>query len=250
MHFVMPGWAARGGVLSGRVQAFCTARVGGVSAGAYHSLNLGAHVDDDADAVSENRARVVQEAGISGQPLWLRQVHGSTVIHADDWYPDIEADAIVATRSGPALAILTADCLPVLLASQDGAAVAAAHAGWRGLADGVLGATVAALGVPPRDILAWIGPAISQAHYEVGDEVRERFVGQDHLATNCFVPNARERWQADLKALAMIALRAAGVRRITDAGLCTYALEDQFFSYRRSAPCGRMASVIRVLPRR
>ena len=241
---IAPSWIAPGGPLVGRVGAVSTTRAGGVSEAPFDSLNLGDHVGDDPAAVAENRARIARALSLPGPPLWLSQVHGARVVEAADWCEGVEADALVAREPGQCAAVLTADCLPVLLAADDGRVVAAAHAGWRGLAAGVLGNTVAAMGHPRDRILAWIGPAISQAHYEVGGEVREPFVAADHLATNCFAPNAHGRWQADLKLLAVIALRRAGVGRVSDAGRCTYGEPDAFYSHRREAPCGRTATLI------
>lgn len=239
-----PPWIAPGGPLAGRVGAASTTRAGGVSAAPFDTLNLGDHVGDDAVSVAANRASLANMLVLPGPPLWLAQVHGARVIEANDWHEGVEADALVAREPGQCAAVLTADCLPVLLAADDGSVVAAAHAGWRGLAAGVLGNTVAAMAHPRDRILAWVGPAISQARYEVGDEVREPFVAADHLATNCFAPNASGRWQADLKLLAVIALRRAGVSRVSDAGRCTHAEPEAFFSHRREAPCGRMATLI------
>ncbi|MEL7312784.1 MAG: peptidoglycan editing factor PgeF [Pseudomonadota bacterium] len=246
MQLVKPGWAAPGGLLARKVTAFTTARTGGVSAGEYASLNLGNHVGDAPDLVDRNRALLTDQAEITRPLLWLEQVHGTQVIHADDWKPGVEADAIVSDKPQQPLVIMTADCLPILLASRQGSEVAAIHAGWRGLADGVVANTVAMLQTPPQDLVAWIGPSISQPNYEVDETVRDAFVANDHRATNCFLPNARGRWFADLKTLAVIALRSASVRRVTDANLCTYQLADRFFSHRREAPCGRMASVIQI----
>lgn len=239
-----PPWIAPGGPLAGRIGAASTTRAGGMSEPPFDALNLGDHVGDDPAAVAENRSRLADLLALPGPPLWLRQVHGARVVEAADWHAGVEADALVAREPGQCAAILTADCLPVLLAADDGSVVAAAHAGWRGLAAGVLGHTVAAMAHPRDRILAWIGPAISQDHYEVGDEVREPFVAADHLATNCFAPNERGRWQADLKLLAVIGLRRAGVGRVSDAGRCTYAEPGAFFSHRREAPCGRTATLI------
>ncbi|MEM6817315.1 MAG: peptidoglycan editing factor PgeF [Pseudomonadota bacterium] len=248
MQLIKPGWAAPGGLLARRVQAFTTSREGGVSEGRYASMNLGDHVGDDPAAVSENREQLIHDAGLPASPLWLNQVHGNHVIADGQWMPGVEADAIISKRQDVTLAILTADCMPILLASAAGDEIAAIHAGWRGLAARIIQNTVAAMSTPASAVVAWIGPAISQAHYEVDDAVREAFITEDHLATNCFAPNERGRWQADLKSLAVIALRSVGVRRITDAGLCSFALDDRFFSHRRSAPTGRMASLIRLLP--
>lgn len=244
MQFIHPPWARSGGRLNGVVKGVSTTRSGGASQPPYDSLNLALHVGDDAADVEINRQRLQQWLGFDKPVRWLDQVHGKSVIDAADWRAGVEADAIVCREPGIPVGVLTADCLPVLLASEDGKTVAAAHAGWRGLAEGILPATVAAMKRPASTILAWIGPGISQPAYEVGDELRDIFVNADHRATNCFVPNERGRWQADLKMLALLSLRSAGVSRVTDCGRCTYTDADDFFSYRRAAPCGRMASLI------
>ena len=155
-----------------------------------------------------------------------------------------EADGIVATAADVVCAVLTADCLPVLLTTADGATVAAAHAGWRGLCAGILEATIAAFKVAPEQVLAWLGPAISQPAFEVGNEVREQFVSQFEAAAACFCGNSTGRWQADLYGLATLRLQACGVTRIFGGGLCTHAEGERFFSYRRDGRCGRMATFI------
>lgn len=239
-----PPWIGPGGPLEGRVGAVSTTRAGGHSRGSFEGLNLGDHVGDDAALVRRNRDQLVGDFGLPAEPLWLNQVHGAEVIEAGDWRAGVEADAIVVREPGVCAAVLTADCMPVLFASEDGQVVAAAHAGWRGLAAGVLARTVRAMAVPPAEILAWIGPAISQPHYEVGDEVRSAFTEQDELCGHCFAANATGRWQADLKQLAAITLRRAGVWRVADTGRCTYTEPEDFYSHRREAPCGRMATLI------
>ena len=236
-----PEWPAPPGVT-----ALTTTRPGGVSRGPFASMNLAAHVGDDADAVAANRRALRGALELPAEPLWLSQVHGTSVVDAGNGSGETppEADASISLVPDRACAVLTADCLPVLLAAKDGGAVAAAHAGWRGLAAGVLEAVVARLGVPPDTLLAWLGPAISQPAYEVGDEVRAAFVADDPEAAKAFLPNARGRWQADLYALARRRLSAAGVGAVYGGGECTYGDADRFFSYRRGARCGRMASII------
>lgn len=229
------------------VLAATTTRSGGVSQSGCASLNLARHVGDDPDSVAENRQRLRTGLALSREPAWLNQVHGTTVVDAG-LSGGAEADASFATEPGVVCAVLTADCLPVLFAARDGSAVAAAHAGWRGLADGVLEATLDALPVPNRELFAWLGPAISQPAFEVGGEVRERFVAERPEAAAAFVANARGRWQADLYALARLRLEAAGVREVYGGGFCTYGDAARFFSYRREPGCGRMASVIAIGP--
>ena len=243
-----PNWPA-----PARVRAAFTMRAGGISAGAYASLNLGRHVGDDAAAVAENRRRVMRGLQLPAEPLWLAQVHGTTVLTADalaapaaalpgDATPT--ADAALTRHSGRVLAVQVADCLPVLLAQRDGAAVAIAHAGWRGLAAGVLEATVAALGVAGAELHAWLGPAIGPDHFEVGEEVRAAFCAQAGDAASAFVRNQRGRWQCDLRRLARQRLCALGVDSIHGEPRCTYAEPDAFYSFRRDGVTGRMAALI------
>ncbi len=181
------------------------------------------------------------------EPLWLNQVHGATVLSASDpAFGDVppDADALIASKAKAVIAVKTADCLPVLLCSRSGDEIAAAHCGWRGLAAGVLANTVAAMAAPPDDLLVWFGPAISQAAYEVGAEVREAFVAVDGEAAACFESNDNGRWQADLYGLARLTLAAAGVTQIFGGGLCTFTDSKRFFSYRRERSTGRIVSFI------
>lgn len=184
---------------------------------------------------------------LPAESLWLDQVHGARVVRAatadfDDGPP--AADAIVADQSGICCIVRTADCLPVLLCAADGSEIAAVHAGWRGLAAGIVDATIAAMGPPASDILAWFGPAISQPAFEVGAEVRDAFLANDSAAEIAFVVNDRGRWQADLYSLAAQQLANAGVRQVFGGGLCTYADKSRFYSYRRDGDTGRLQSFI------
>lgn len=231
-------WPAPPGVVAGT-----TLRGGGASRGPYASLNLGAHVGDDPESVRNNRRRFVEACGLPAEPAWLRQVHGTQVI-AQGAEPGQPADAIAGNSPGAVCAVLTADCLPVVFASADGGEIAAAHAGWRGLAAGILEATVAALAAPAGDVLAWLGPAISQPAFEVGGEVREVLLQRDPHAAGCFRRNERGRWQADLYGLARRRLQRCGVTQVFGGGRCTYGEPDAFFSYRRDGECGRMATFV------
>ncbi len=239
----MPGiwvpadWPAPAGVIAGY-----TLRTGGVSVGNHASLNLGAHVGDDEAAVKENRRRFIEECGLPREPAWLSQVHGCDV--AVDPRRCVDADAVVGRHAGSVCAVMIADCLPVILAATDGSAVAAAHAGWRGLAAGVLENTVRQFEMPPDELIAWLGPAISRQAFEVGNEVRQAFVGSDDAAASCFEQNETGRWMADLYGLARLRLQAVGVRDVYGGGLCTYSEPDRFFSYRRDGQCGRMAAFV------
>jgi YfiH family protein len=226
------------------VRAVSTTRGGGVSGVPYDSLNLAHHVGDAADCVKENRRRLCNQLGIEVEPLWLNQVHGANVVMARTAVDYPLGDAVVSDQAGPACVILTADCLPVLFASTDGTRVGAAHAGWRGMVAGVLEATVAAMAVPPRELLVWFGPAIGPGHFEVGAEVRAAFVNLDPAAAAAFRVNARGRWQADLYRLARQHLNRAGIDAIYGGGRCTFEEADLFFSYRRDGECGRMATLI------
>lgn len=233
------------------VRAAFTTRTGGVSQAPWDSFNVASHVGDAPDDVAANRARLRELLAISSEPAWLSQVHGVTVAHADTpgaASPGV-ADASVATQPGRVCVVMVADCLPVLFASRDGSRIGAAHAGWRGLAAGVLESTVSALGVPGRELTAWLGPAISQPHFEVGDEVRAAFVDADAGTASAFAGNARGRWQADLVGLARRRLAALGITDVSGGRWCTFADRERFFSHRRDGHLhagkgGRMAALI------
>jgi len=243
-----PDWPA-----ASCVRAACTLRNGGVSLAPFSSLNLAAHVGDEPSAVLTNRSLIRDQLRLPSEPLWLSQVHGARVLDADamaqggEIATPAQADAAVTHLTGRVLAVMVADCLPVLMTRADGSAVAVAHAGWRGIAAGVLEATVAALGGPPAQPLAWLGPAISQAHFEVGAEVREVFCEHDARAADAFVPNARGRWQCDLYRLARQRLAAAGVAAVHGEVRCTYQQVQSFYSYRRDGRTGRMAALIWIV---
>lgn len=243
--YLEPRWPAVRGV-----RARFTLRTGGLSEGCYASLNLGAHVGDAPEAVEQNRERTRAEFSLPREPLWLEQVHGNEVVDADrdnraEGVRSVvpRADAAVCRRSGTVLAVLVADCLPVLLAARDGSAIGVAHAGWRGLAAGVLEATAAAL-ARHAPLQAWLGPAIGPAHFEVGAEVRAAFVEQNPAAADAFTANARGRWQCHLQSLARARLAAAGIEAIYADDSCCYAEPQRFFSYRRDGVTGRMAGLI------
>jgi YfiH family protein len=228
------------------VRAAFTLRSGGVSLPPYDTLNVGAHVGDDAERVRENRARVCRLLQLPAEPAWLEQVHGSEVVElaASAGGGAGPADGVIARPYGTVAAIQVADCLPVLFASRDGAVVAGAHAGWRGLVAGVLEATVARMGSDPKQVLAWIGPGIGTAHFEVGAEVRTAFLARDAAAAQAFHPNPRGRWQCDLVLLARQRLRRAGVIEVFGGRWCTYSERSRFFSFRRDGRCGRMVALI------
>ena len=223
------------------VFAATTTRHGGVSEGRWSSLNMAMHVGDQPDAVAENRRRVAAEASLPEEPVWLNQVHGVQVVRAADGPPQ-EADAVIS--DGRPIGVLTADCLPVLLCSTAGKEIAALHCGWRSLAGGIVANTVSAMNSNPGDLIAWLGPAISQPAFEVGPEVREAFLAGVDDAAACFEQNERGRWHADLYALARRYLAASGIAQVFGGGLCTRADSESFFSYRRDGETGRMATVI------
>lgn len=245
LSWIEPPWPA-----PPEVRALSTQRAGGASAAPFASLNLGAHVGDRAEAVAENRRRLRDLARLPSEPVWLSQQHGVEVLDLDGppKAPGADApcaaDASCARSPGRICAILTADCLPVLLASDSGAGVAAAHAGWRGLAAGVIEATVRALALPPSSLLAWLGPGIGPGHFEIGAEVREALLRADPQAREAFVPNARGRYMADLGALARRRLQRLGIERIYGGDVCTYASPHGYFSHRRDGRTGRQATLI------
>ena len=238
VEVLTPDWP-----VTARVRACTTLRGGGVSAGAFATLNLAEHVGDRADHVAENRRRLRATLDLPGEPLWLAQAHGTAVARPGDGQAGSPADAAVASAPGEVCAVLTADCLPVVLADHDATRVAVAHAGWRGLAAGVLEATLAALGLPPSRLVAWLGPAISQPAFEVGEEVRAAFLARSSHYATAFAGNARGRYQADLYALARMTLARAGVASVHGGSWCTAGDPARFFSYRRDGTTGRMATL-------
>lgn len=235
------------------VHAFTTLRGGpGVSRPPFERFNLGTlhgNERDDPDAVARNREALREYAALPSRPRWLRQVHGAGVVRFDDpARPEDEpdADASVTSTRGTVLAILTADCLPVAFAAADGGEIGAAHAGWRGLADGVLEATVAAMRTAPSQVRAWLGPAAGPLHYEIGADVREAFVARDAAAESAFAATRPGHWRVDLYALARQRLVGAGLAaaNIHGGGLCTIAEPARFYSHRRDRRTGRMATLI------
>lgn len=237
--WIDPDWPA-----PPHVRALATTRRGGFSAGPFAGLNLATHVDDDPHVVERNRQWLREAAGLPAEPMWLQQVHGTDVWRGGPSQAPPTADASIATSKRQVCAILTADCLPVLFCDTAGTVVAAAHAGWRGLVGGVLAATVESMQVPASQLLAWLGPAIEPAAFEVGGEVRDRFVARDARHSQAFQKNERHRWQADIYALARGELRALGVERVHGGGFGTFADATRFYSYRREKRTGRMATLI------
>lgn len=240
-------WPAPPGVV-----AFTTLRHGaGTSQPPFDSFNLGMRCGDDAATVACNRSELIARCALPSPPRWLRQVHGTRVHRADDRLaPGIEpeADAAVTAMPGSVLAILSADCLPVVFGADDGCEVAVAHAGWRGLSAGVLEATVAAMQGSPARIRAWLGPAAGAQAYEVGVEVFTAFTDRDRRAASAFTATRHGHWRVDLYALARQRLAAAGIARVSGGGLCTMSDRQRFFSHRRDAGSGRMATLAWIAP--
>jgi polyphenol oxidase len=239
IDWIAPDWPA-----PANVRALATLRSGGVSAGAYASLNLAIHVGDDPDAVCRNRQLLREAAKLPGEPMWLEQVHGTKVWEGGVIESPPIADASIARTSGQVCAILTADCLPVLFCDVDGTTIGAAHAGWRGLVAGVLEETIKAMRVPSTRLMAWLGPAIEPAAFEVGEDVREQFTKRDARHSHAFQRNERGRWQADLYHLSRVELANIGVEQVCGGGFGTYADAQRFYSYRREKQTGRMATLI------
>lgn len=239
-ELLRPDWPA-----PSRVRSVMTTRRGGVSAPPYGSLNLGTHVGDDPVAVATNRAALRVAAGLPAEPAWLAQLHGTRVVEAGAFATPPEADAAFARRSGAVCAVLVADCLPVLLCDRDGTQVAALHAGWRGLAAGIIESTVRALDLPGRELLAWLGPCIGPQRFEVGEEVRSALLAADAGADVAFRrADAPGKWWCDLAALARRRLQALGVDSVHGSGLCTASDARRFFSFRRDGQTGRMAALV------
>lgn len=235
-------------VPSGVGMAFTT-RNCGHSQAPFDSFNLGRHVGDNPEHVEENRKQLLDDLDGVDRIVWLNQIHSSDVVTVDDGFVNVpDADASVTRSRGVALAIMTADCLPVLLAADDGSVVGAAHCGWRGLAGGVLANTLKSMGTSPDKVTAWLGPCIGPEAFEVGEIVREAFCGLNPQSEKCFAArppkNGGNKYLADLPGLAVMELGRMGVKRIIPSGLCTYTDSGSFFSYRRERVTGRMASLV------
>lgn len=238
---ILPDWP-----VPANVRALVTTRRGGVSVGPYASMNLANHVGDDPATVAENRALLRRE--LPAEPCWLEQVHGVDVVAGESVRGVPRADAAVARTPSVVLAVMTADCLPLLLADRAGSVVGIAHAGWRGLVGGVIESTIAAMQVAPGEIIAWLGPAIGPASFEVGGEVRDAALAAQPAAAQAFVTCAPGKWLADIYQLARLRIERAGVGRVSGGTCCTVRDADRFFSYRRERETGRMASLIWLEP--
>ena len=237
--WLMPEWPA-----PSWVHACTTTRSGGISEGGFASLNLAEHVGDDIACVTENRRRLLEALHLPAMPLWLQQVHGTVVVDAVTAKAGCEADASFAARSGIVCAVLTADCLPLLMCDSGGTRVAAVHAGWRGLLGGVVENCVRAMQCPGAQVLAWLGPAIGSKAFEVGEEVRDAFIAEDPQAVVAFAPSPGGRWLADIYLLVRQRLARVQVTAVYGGHWCTVSDAARFYSYRRDGVTGRMASLI------
>ena len=241
MHALQPNWHA-----PPNVHAFTTLRHGGVSNVPYDSFNLGDHVGDEENAVKTNRTLLIKQFNLPQMPLFLTQTHSTRVLTLPYSGKNLEADATYTTQTNQVCLVMTADCLPVLFTNRQGNAVAAAHAGWRGLCDGILEETVKCFQCPSDEIIAWLGPAISRTAFQVGGEVVQQFIAQDPQAESAFIadPNTPGKYLGDLYQIAKQRLNQLGINQISGGEHCTYTEKDKFFSYRRDGKTGRMASFI------
>ncbi len=241
INVILPDWP-----VPSHIRALTTTRIGGVSSGAYTSLNLATHVADQPAAVLSNRRRLRTQLHLPSEPCWLQQVHGTTVVTADHYLQPPPADAVYSMQADTVCAILTADCLPLLICDQQGTQIAAIHAGWRGLAAGIIAQTLAKFSQPMHNLLVWLGPAIGPRAFEVGHEVYTRFVSNHKDFAQAFMPSLRPtHWYAEIYRLATLALGKQGVTQIYGGSHCTYSEPNLFYSYRRDGEkTGRMASLI------
>ncbi|TDQ56227.1 hypothetical protein EDC45_2049 [Mesocricetibacter intestinalis] len=241
MNALIPQWQA-----AANIRAFTTLRYGGVSKPPFDSFNLADHVGDDKNSVKNNRTLLYQQFRLPHWPLFLNQVHGTRVISLPYTGTTPEADAVYSNKANQICLVMTADCLPVLFCNRQGTEVAAAHAGWRGLCEGVLERTLSNFNSPPSEILAWLGPAIGPNAFQVGAEVIERFARQDENARQAFIPDPHTagKYLGDLYQIARQRLNRLGLTEISGGEQCTYQEKDKFFSFRRDRQTGRMASLI------
>jgi YfiH family protein len=240
LEYIAPDWPA-----PNNIACVTTTRVGGYSAKAYNSLNLGLHVEDNEADVNKNRRLIKSDLQLPAVPAWLNQVHGSKVLNLSGKCPkNVTADAAYTNEIGVVCAVLTADCLPVLFCDQTGEYIAVVHAGWRGLLNGVLENTLHALPVANNKIMCWLGPAIGPIKFEVGEEVYKSFVGKDAKHKNAFQEKIESKYLANIYQLAKNLLNSNGVKAIYGGKYCTYLEENKFYSYRRDGQTGRMATLI------
>lgn len=239
IEVIKPNWPA-----PAMIKAYTTTRIGGVSQNNFISFNLASHVEDDIDAVNSNRALLGKQLGLPNEPLWLTQVHGIEAVQAELYQNTVIADASYTQESNTVCAVLTADCLPVLICDRAGTCVAAIHAGWKGLAAGIIEATLKKLSVTTKDLLAWLGPAIGPNAFEVGEDVFNLFITHEQQAEQAFKSIDKHTWLANIYLLAKQRLMQLGVNSIYGGEFCTYTQAEKFFSYRRDHQTGRMASLI------
>jgi len=225
------------------IYAFTTTRKGGVSEGVYDSFNLATHVDDRSSAVASNRRMLMESFGLPAEPVWLQQTHSNRVIDAMN-FESTEADASWTSKKSSVCAVLTADCLPVFFTNSEGDRVAVAHAGWRGLLNGVIGATFKAMQIKPDDCIVWLGPSIGPDAFEVGEDVLHAFTEKNKLMPEAFQRKDEQHWLCDMYQLARIELMQLGISQVSGGGLCTFSDKENFYSYRRDGQTGRMASLI------
>lgn len=241
MQAIKPNWNIPKNVI-----AFTTTRQGGFSQAPYNSFNLGDHVGDNQNSVKKNRTLLVEQFHLPQYPLFLTQTHSTRVITLPYHGDNLEADAVYTNHPNQVCLVMTADCLPVLFTNHQGNEVAAAHAGWRGLCDGILEQTVQHFQAPPQEIIAWLGPAIGPKSFQVGEDVRQQFLAQNSKLAQAFTPDdkAQGKYLADLYLLARLKLQKLGILHITGGEHCTYQEANHFFSFRREKQTGRMASMI------
>lgn len=238
-NLIVPDWPAPGNVC-----AVTTTRLGGISKPPYDGFNLATHVGDQLEAVNHNREQLAVQLQLKNNPCWLEQVHSNNVIEACKTTIPIEADASFSRLPQQVCVVMTADCLPVFFCDRQGSVVAAAHAGWRGLAGGILEATIISMQRPGSDVMAWLGPAIGAKVYEVSTDVRDAFIQQTPEAESAFVATRAGHWLMDMYQLARQRLQASGVTQIYGGDFCTYTDSERFYSFRRDGVTGRMASLI------
>jgi hypothetical protein len=238
IEIIKPDWPA-----PARIKACCTTRLGGVSAGPFDSLNLGLHVGDRDVDVAQNRKRLRAALALPGEPCWMRQTHSARVVTLEQ-DSNRDADAAITRETGRVAVVMTADCLPILLCNRSASEIAAIHVGWRGLRDGVIQSTIMAMHSAPTQLMAWIGPGISQPNFEVGAEVYSAFIDSVAESASCFSGDRPGHWLCDLAGLAEVVLRGQGVVEVTRSAHCSYRDAGLFYSYRREAVTGRMASLI------
>ena len=243
LPFIQPDWPA-----PQHVHAFCTTRTGGISSAPYDSFNLANHVGDNPQHVEQNRQVLIQRAHLPESPRWLTQHHSTDVINSLDWIEDMPADGLFSSEENHVCAAMTADCLPVLICDKQGSEIAAVHAGWRGLADGIIEQAVSQFTSQRHDLLVWLGPAIGPQHFEVGQDVVTAFTNHMPETETAFTPLSNGQMMADIYSLARQRLKALGINTVFGGDYCTADDSEQFFSYRRDNVTGRMASLIWIAP--